>query len=263
MRKEGPSAVRAAYVVASFSFDAGLSARRALWCEEGLAGLEVEDDRARAGGAHVLRVQRPGELSLERAARPGLRGRDEEQGDECHCRGGEDGRARPFHFSSVERNVKSEWVAPAWKMGHAAHSGARLARRIIVGRCRCGSEIVDLLQMPEDGAGAPSLDAIESTLTDGYAARRLQLEAERSRIERRLGEVARDAGEVEPHDVAAELAAALRAPRHGGRRARAASLAPRQSPGPPPRRPRSRQPRRSRSARRRRPPGCGCRSGAS
>jgi hypothetical protein len=55
-------------------------------------------------------------------------------------------------------------------------------------------EIADLLRMPEDGAGAPSLDAIESTLTDGYAEA-LALEAERSRIERRLGEVARDAGD--------------------------------------------------------------------
>jgi hypothetical protein len=54
-------------------------------------------------------------------------------------------------------------------------------------------EIADLLRMPEDGVGAPSLDAIESTLTDGYAEV-LTLEAERSRIERRLGEVARDAG---------------------------------------------------------------------
>jgi len=49
--------------------------------------------------------------------------------------------------------------------------------------------------MPENGAGAPSLDAIESTLTDGYAEA-LALEAERSRIERRLGEVARDAGDA-------------------------------------------------------------------
>ena len=47
--------------------------------------------------------------------------------------------------------------------------------------------------MPEGGVGAPSLDAIESTLTDGYAEV-LTLEAERSRIERRLGEVARGAG---------------------------------------------------------------------
>jgi len=59
--------------------------------------------------------------------------------------------------------------------------------------------------MPEAGAGAPSLDAIESTLTDGYAEA-LALDAERSRIERRLGEVARDAGEVSAHSVAAELA---------------------------------------------------------
>ena len=59
-------------------------------------------------------------------------------------------------------------------------------------------EIAELLRMPENGAGAPSLDAIESTLTDGYAAA-LALEAERARIERRLGEVARDAGEVSAH----------------------------------------------------------------
>ena len=52
-------------------------------------------------------------------------------------------------------------------------------------------EIAELLRMPEDGVGAPTLDTIESTLTDGYAEA-LALEAERSRIERRLGEVARD-----------------------------------------------------------------------
>ncbi len=65
-------------------------------------------------------------------------------------------------------------------------------------------QIAELLSLPEKGAGAPTLDAIESTLTDGYAAA-LALEAERSRIERRLGEVARDAGEVSAHSVAAEL----------------------------------------------------------
>jgi hypothetical protein len=65
-------------------------------------------------------------------------------------------------------------------------------------------EIAELLRMPDNGAGAPSLDAIESTLTNGYAEA-LALEAERSRIERRLGEVARDAGEVSAHSVAAEL----------------------------------------------------------
>lgn len=65
-------------------------------------------------------------------------------------------------------------------------------------------DIAELLRMPEDGTGAPSLDTIETTLTDGYAEA-LALEAERWRIERRLGEVARDAGEVSAHSVAAEL----------------------------------------------------------
>jgi hypothetical protein len=67
-------------------------------------------------------------------------------------------------------------------------------------------EIADLLNLPENGAGAPSLDTIESTLTDGYAAK-LALEAERWRIEQRLGEVVRDAGDVAAHGIAAELAA--------------------------------------------------------
>jgi ABC-type phosphate transport system auxiliary subunit len=66
-------------------------------------------------------------------------------------------------------------------------------------------EIAELLRQPENGAGAPSLASIESTLTDGYAEA-LALEAERLRIERRLGEVARDAADVSAHSVAAELA---------------------------------------------------------
>ena len=66
-------------------------------------------------------------------------------------------------------------------------------------------EIADLLNLPENGAGAATLDTIESTLTTGYAAK-LALEAERWRIEQRLGEVARDAGEVRAHSVAAEIA---------------------------------------------------------
>jgi hypothetical protein len=56
-------------------------------------------------------------------------------------------------------------------------------------------KIADLLRMPEHGAGAPSLDTIESTLTDAYAAKHA-LEAERWRIERRLGEVARAASKA-------------------------------------------------------------------
>jgi hypothetical protein len=55
-------------------------------------------------------------------------------------------------------------------------------------------EITKLLSLPEDGVGAPTIDAIESTLTNGYAEA-LALDAERWRIERRLGAVARDAGD--------------------------------------------------------------------
>lgn len=66
-------------------------------------------------------------------------------------------------------------------------------------------EIAELLRMPEHGAGAPSLDTIETTLTDGYAEA-LALEGECSRIERRLGAVVKDAGEVSAHSMAAELA---------------------------------------------------------
>ncbi|MGH3008433.1 MAG: hypothetical protein ACRDLM_03370 [Gaiellaceae bacterium] len=49
-------------------------------------------------------------------------------------------------------------------------------------------EIAELLRLPEDGAGAPTLATLELRLTDGYAEA-LSLEAERLRIERRLGEV--------------------------------------------------------------------------
>ena len=71
-------------------------------------------------------------------------------------------------------------------------------------------EIAELLRMPEGGVGAPSLDTIESTLTDGYAEA-LSLEAERTRIERRLGEVARDVGGEENLREFARLAESLEA----------------------------------------------------
>lgn len=53
-------------------------------------------------------------------------------------------------------------------------------------------EIAALLTLPESGEGAATLARIEDTLTAGYAAA-LALEAERLRVERRLGEVARTA----------------------------------------------------------------------
>jgi predicted nucleic acid-binding Zn-ribbon protein len=52
-----------------------------------------------------------------------------------------------------------------------------------------------MLQQIEEllNADAPALDTLETTLTDGYA-QALALEAERWRLERRLGEVAREGG---------------------------------------------------------------------
>jgi hypothetical protein len=62
-------------------------------------------------------------------------------------------------------------------------------------------EIEELLNAPSDGAGAPTLERLEDTLTEGYA-QALVLEAERLRLERRLGEVARDVDSPDPAEVA-------------------------------------------------------------
>jgi hypothetical protein len=61
-------------------------------------------------------------------------------------------------------------------------------------------QIEELLNAPTSGASAPSLARMEDALTEGYA-KALALEAERWRLERRLGEVARTAGGPDP-DVA-------------------------------------------------------------
>jgi len=60
-------------------------------------------------------------------------------------------------------------------------------------------QIEQLLTAPASGADAPTLARMEETLTDGYA-QVLALEAERWRLERRLGEIAL---KVEDHDVSA------------------------------------------------------------
>lgn len=65
-------------------------------------------------------------------------------------------------------------------------------------------QIVELLGLPERGKGAPTLARIEDTLTSGYA-QALALEAERLRIERRLGEVAREADGQRSASVSEEL----------------------------------------------------------
>lgn len=66
--------------------------------------------------------------------------------------------------------------------------------------------IEELLEAPASGASAPSLARLEETLTDGYAEA-LALEAERSRIERRIGEVARTVVEPVESNVTDEIVA--------------------------------------------------------
>jgi len=69
-------------------------------------------------------------------------------------------------------------------------------------------EIAELLRLPESGERAPSLAAIESTLTEGYLAA-LSLEAEKLRLERRLGQLAREPGRSGQARELARLSARL------------------------------------------------------
>jgi hypothetical protein len=69
-------------------------------------------------------------------------------------------------------------------------------------------EISSLLAEPEHGAKRPSLERLEDTLTAGYA-HALELEAERWRLERKIGEVTSRLGSGDG-DGADELAALAR-----------------------------------------------------
>jgi hypothetical protein len=67
-------------------------------------------------------------------------------------------------------------------------------------------QIVELLSLPQTGEGAPTLAVVEDTLTEGYA-QALALEAERWRLERSIGDVAREAQNGDASEVATRLAA--------------------------------------------------------
>jgi hypothetical protein len=67
-------------------------------------------------------------------------------------------------------------------------------------------QIEQLLIAPTSGSAAPSLASLEDTLTEGYA-QALALEAERWRLERRLGEVARTVGGPDTSGLTEELSA--------------------------------------------------------
>jgi hypothetical protein len=66
-------------------------------------------------------------------------------------------------------------------------------------------EIRSLLEAPRTGVDAPTLDALEETLTAGYA-RALALEAERWRLERRIAALAATFGEESTESRRTELA---------------------------------------------------------
>jgi chromosome segregation ATPase len=65
-------------------------------------------------------------------------------------------------------------------------------------------DILELLATPRPAAAKPFLDRVDATLTDGYA-HALQLEAERSRTERRIAEAIARLGDVAAHRHEPEL----------------------------------------------------------
>jgi hypothetical protein len=78
----------------------------------------------------------------------------------------------------------------------------------MAGRRELHEAIHALLIAPREGDEAPSLAQLEDTLTDGYA-RALSLEAERRRLQRRIGEVGIELGRGRP-EHAHELASLAR-----------------------------------------------------
>jgi hypothetical protein len=67
-------------------------------------------------------------------------------------------------------------------------------------------DISELLDLPQTGAEAPTLARLEHTLTEGYA-QALVLDAERRRLERGLGDVAREARNGDASEIANRIAA--------------------------------------------------------
>jgi DNA repair exonuclease SbcCD ATPase subunit len=70
-------------------------------------------------------------------------------------------------------------------------------------------QIGAMIDAPVDGNRADALERIERTLTDGYA-HALSLEAERWRLERRIGEVASELTERNKETKADELSSLAR-----------------------------------------------------
>lgn len=97
--------------------------------------------------------------------------------------------------------VAAGWASPAAKMGPAALATRLAAPKNRLAMMELLDEISALMRMP-----AGDLDAIERTLTDGYA-HALSIEAEKWRIEKRISEVAQSLQRGDTAKKARELTA--------------------------------------------------------
>jgi hypothetical protein len=86
---------------------------------------------------------------------------------------------------------------------HVAHEAASDNRSGMQGSATLHERLQALLDAPPYGEGAPSAEQVDSTLTDGYALA-LALDAERSRLAKRIGQLAADEGD-DAHEKAREL----------------------------------------------------------
>ena len=139
-------------------------------------------------------------------------------------------RARTRASVAVPRGRQLRWVPPREDGPPGPYRRFRLARYLKarergIGRHAAANRRAP--QRPQTGASAPTLARLEDTLTEGYA-RALALEAERWRLERRIGEVARTvAGPARRLERRRGALIARHAPDARRRRADAAARAPR------------------------------------
>ena len=229
--------------------------------EERAAGLQVEDDRARPAGADVPRVQAlaqgaPGTRCETPPARPG-------RAKNATIATAVAARRRGTVFLFFKRDAKRQvgWVDRLRKMGRAAHSGCSSRGRIIGGHAAAGRDRGAAQDARERRRRAePRRDRVDADATATPRRSRSRPSARgssggsaRSR-ETRAGDGERSASSPGSPNALEAADGELEQPPLAARRPAGAGAGASRSAEPP---------RRSRCERRRRPPGCGCRSGAS
>jgi len=181
------------------------------------ARLEVDGESGGLARSHVRHAERLVEPALERL--PALRGAavDEDErggeGDDCAQ------RTLRAHRGIVGKEAlarQGRWAGPTGKIGRSAHDRARRAAdnrpdppaAVTQETATLYEDIRALLEEPPGSEATGFIERLEHTLTDGYA-RALALEAERVRLERRMGELAGDL-HGDPDAPTAELATVVR-----------------------------------------------------